>query len=428
MKISGGNILLSGEITVPGDKSISHRAVMISALCEGKTKVNNFLMGEDCLNTIKCFEEMGVKIDVSDDEVVVNGVGLYGLEPPKNTLYVGNSGTTIRLISGILSAQNFECSITGDDSIKKRPMNRIINPLREMGANVNGLGGNYPPLIFKRSEKLNTIKYDMPIASAQVKSCILFAGLYCDEKIEIIEHSYSRDHTERMLEYFGADIKVDDKRIMLNPSSKLIAKDIIVPGDISSASFFIVLGLITKNSRLIIKDVGINTKRKGIIEILKKMNGKIVVKNIRVINNEEVADIFVESSELIGTEIKGDIIPTLIDEIPILAVAASFAEGKTVIKDALELKYKESNRIKSIVQELSKMNVDIKELEDGMEIHGPNVLKPTKINTYNDHRIAMSMAIAALMCEGESELSEIESIKTSFPNFFDILNSYRKHY
>ncbi|KGG80440.1 3-phosphoshikimate 1-carboxyvinyltransferase [Caloranaerobacter azorensis H53214] len=423
MIIRGGNLLIKGEVRVPGDKSISHRAIMIGSIAEGKTVIHNFLMGEDCLSTVDCFRKLGVNIFISDEDVIVEGVGLYGLKESKDILYVGNSGTTIRLISGILAGQNFSSTITGDESIQKRPMDRIINPLKMMGANISGLLNKFPPLRIKPTKKLIGIEYRQPIPSAQVKSCILLAGLYADSDTKILQPSMSRDHTERMLKYFGANIVTKDNEVYLKPGNKLIGKEIYIPGDISSAAFLIVGTLILKGSKLLIRDVGLNETRTGILDVLIRMGGRIKILNERNLNNEPVGDILVEYSELKGIDIKGNMIPRLIDEIPIIAVAATQARGTTVIKNAEELKVKESNRIKAIVNELKKMGADIEELDDGMIINGPSKLRPSNLKTYNDHRIAMSLIIAALSADGDSNLQEIESIKISFPNFFDILKS-----
>lgn len=427
MIINGGNIKLKGEIEVPGDKSISHRAIMLGAIAEGKTIINNFLHGDDCLSTIRCFRDMGVNISFNENNIVVNGVGLRGLSKPEDTLYVGNSGTTIRLISGILSGQNFDTEITGDNSILKRPMYRVIKPLKKMGANIYGEDDKFPPLIIKPVKFIKGIKYELPVASAQVKSCILLAGLYSNEYTEIIQPSISRDHTERMLKYFGADIKENGNNISLSPKNKLKGNIINVPGDISSAAFFIVAALVLEGSEITIKNVGLNETRTGILDVLKKMNANIKVDNIRVENNEPIGDIYVKYSNLIATEISGDIIPRLIDEIPVIAVAASLADGETIIKDAKELKVKESNRISAMVKELKKMGVNIEELEDGMVIRGSEKLYCSRIETYNDHRVAMSLSIAALYAKGKSELNEIDSISVSFPNFFDIIKKIKKN-
>jgi 3-phosphoshikimate 1-carboxyvinyltransferase len=423
--IKGGNVKLVGEIKVPGDKSISHRAIMIGSLAKGKTIIRNFLMGEDCLSTIRCFRELGVEIDIYDEKVVVNGVGLNGLKKPHKKLDVGNSGTTIRLMSGILAAQKFPSVIEGDESIMKRPMDRIIAPLRLMGADIKGIDDKYPPLIIRPVESLSGICYRQPIASAQVKSSILLAGLYSKDNTSVIQPSLSRDHTERMLKYFGIDIKTEGKKVILNKGKIFYGKDVFVPGDISSAAFFIVGALILKDSKITVKDVGLNKTRTGIIDALKNMGGNIGISDYRALNNEPIGDITVEYSKLKGITIEGDIIPRLIDEIPIIAVAASLAQGTTIIRNAEELKVKESNRLRAIVNELRKMNVDIEELEDGMIIRGPNKIKSAELNSYNDHRITMALSILSLCAEGQSVIDDTSSVNISFPNFYKILESLK---
>ncbi|WP_425446946.1 3-phosphoshikimate 1-carboxyvinyltransferase [Dethiothermospora halolimnae] len=425
MKIKGENKPLKGEITVPGDKSISHRSIMLGAISNGETIVSNFLMGQDCISTINCFRKLGVNIEIKEERIIIDGVGLNGLKEATTSLDVGNSGTTIRLISGILSGQNFSTTITGDDSIKKRPMKRIMKPLSLMGGNITGIDNNYPPLKINPVDSIKGITYHQPIASAQVKSAILLAGLYANEETKVVQPSLSRDHTERMLKHFGGDINTSGKMVTLKPKKILKGKEVLVPGDISSAAFFIVGGLITKGSQLTIRDVGLNETRIGIIEVLKNMGGYIKVENKRLVNNEPIGDITVEYSELKGVAIKGDIIPKLIDEIPIIAVAASVAKGTTIIKDAEELKVKESNRLDAMVKELKKMGADIKGLDDGMIISGVDKLKGAKVETYKDHRIAMSLAIASSIADGESEIDNIDSIDISFPGFFDLLNKIK---
>ncbi|RKD34276.1 3-phosphoshikimate 1-carboxyvinyltransferase [Thermohalobacter berrensis] len=425
MKIKGGNVYLKGEIEVPGDKSISHRAIMIGALSDGRTEVHNFLLGKDCLSTVECFRNMGVNIDIKKNKVFIEGPGLKGLKEPKKTLNVGNSGTTIRLLSGILAGQNFTSYITGDKSIQRRPMDRIITPLRKMGANIKGKDDKFAPLEIRPSNRLKGITYKQPVASAQVKSCLLFAGLYSEGITKVIQPKISRDHTERMLKYFGADIKVTGNEVYIKSGNKLKGKKVIVPGDISSAAFFMVAALILKGSKLTLKNVGLNETRTGIIDVLKAMGGNIKISNLKTVNNEPIGDIHVKHSKLKGVTIEGDLIPRLIDEIPIIAVAASVAEGTTIIKDASELKVKESNRIKAMVDELTKMGVDIEEREDGMIIKGNKKLNSAFLKTYADHRIAMSLSIASLYADGESELEETDSIAVSFPNFFNLVDKVK---
>ncbi|QUH27489.1 3-phosphoshikimate 1-carboxyvinyltransferase [Vallitalea guaymasensis] len=414
---------IQGEINVPGDKSISHRAIMLGALSKGITNIKGFLMGEDCLSTIRCFRDMGIDIEINDSLVTVNGRGLHGLKKPENELYVGNSGTTLRLMSGILAPQDFDCIITGDDSIKSRPMKRIIDPLTKMGANIVSIESNNKAPLKIIGSKLHNITHNSFVASAQVKSCIILASLYTENDTKIIEPVLSRNHTEIMLNYFGGNITTEGSTITSTPVKELYAKDINIPGDISSAAFFMVACLITKNSQLVIKNVGINPTRDGIITVLKAMNGDISLLNEREINGELVADIKVKSSKLSGTVIDKDIIPALIDEIPVIAVAACFAEGKTIIKDAQELKVKESNRIETMVTELSKMGADIIGTDDGMIIsHSPN-LRGATVKSYNDHRVAMSLAIAGLVAEGKTDINESECIDISFPGFYNSLQN-----
>lgn len=407
----------NGEITVPGDKSISHRSVMFGALCNGITHISGFLAGEDCLATIDCFRKMGVRIEVEDDNITVYGAGLRGLKKPKETLYTANSGTTTRLMAGILAGQDFESVIEGDSSIAKRPMARITIPLRKMGAEIEG---DFCPLKIK-GKKLKGINYISSVASAQVKSSVILAALFADGETVFEEPGKSRDHTERMLKAMGVEIEEKGNIIKIKPAEALKAQNIEVPGDISSAAFFMVLGAISKNSCIKLKNVGINPTRTGIIEVLKEMGADITAEEEKIALGEPVSNITVKSSELRGVEIGGDIIPRLIDEIPIIAVAAAFAEGKTQIKDAAELKVKESNRIKAVVNELKKCGVKIEETEDGMIIEGGGKLHRADFNAYKDHRMAMSLAILAQNIEGDCTLDDVKCVKISYPNFFDTL-------
>lgn len=407
---------LHGEITVPGDKSISHRAVMLGALANGTTHITGFLMGEDCLSTIDCFRKMGVSIDVSDKEVVVEGVGLHGLTAPECELYTGNSGTTTRLLSGILSGQSFTSTMNGDATIQRRPMGRVMKPLREMGASIEGKDDNFCPLTMHPSE-LHGIEYRLPVASAQLKSAILLAGLYAEGQTTVIEPAPSRDHTERMFRALGVEIETNGNVITLNPPEDLHAVDIAVPSDISSAAYFLVAGAIVPGSELTIKNVGVNPTRTGIIDVLRDMGADITESNFRE-EAEPVCDLTVRYSRLHGTEIGGAIIPRLIDELPVIAVAAAFAEGETVIRDAQELKVKESNRIASMVAELSKAGVDVEETDDGMIVRGGEKPHGASFETYKDHRIAMSLAILGLAAEGASRIDEPEVVAISYPDFF----------
>lgn len=407
---------LHGEITVPGDKSISHRAVMLGALANGTTHITGFLMGEDCLSTIDCFRKMGVSIDVSDKEVVVEGVGLHGLTAPECELYTGNSGTTTRLLSGILAGQSFTSTMNGDATIQRRPMGRVMKPLREMGASIEGKDDNFCPLTMHPSE-LHGIEYRLPVASAQLKSAILLAGLYAEGQTTVIEPAPSRDHTERMFRALGVEIETNGNVITLNPPEDLHAVDIAVPSDISSAAYFLVAGAIVPGSELTIKNVGVNPTRTGIIDVLRDMGADITESNFRD-DAEPVCDLTVRYSRLHGTEIGGAIIPRLIDELPVIAVAAAFAEGETVIRDAQELKVKESNRIASMVAELSKAGVDVEETDDGMIVRGGEKPHGASFETYKDHRIAMSLSILGLAAEGASRIDEPEVVAISYPDFF----------
>lgn len=407
-----------GELTIPGDKSISHRAIMLGSIADGITEITNFLQGADCLSTMECFKQMGVSIENSNDKVIIKGSGLHGLQTPKNILDVGNSGTTTRLMSGILAAQNFTCSLNGDASIQKRPMGRIITPLSQMGADIISIKGNGCAPLQINGKQLHGIQYQSPVASAQVKSSILLAGLYADGATSVTEPSLSRNHSELMLSSFGANITSKGTTATIEPADKLYGQQIIVPGDISSAAYFIVAGLILPNSEVLIKNVGINPTRDGILRVCEAMGASISYENKHEVIKEPVADLLVRSSSLHGTEIGGDLIPTLIDEIPAIAVLACFAEGTTVIKDAQELKVKESNRIDEMVNNLSKMGADITATEDGMIIRGGKPLHGSTINSKLDHRLAMSFAIASLMADGETDIQGAEVVETSFPTFY----------
>lgn len=410
-------------ITIPGDKSISHRSVMLGSLANGTTHIHGFLTGEDCLSTIACFKKMGIEIELDGTDVTVHGKGLNGLKAPTETLDVGNSGTTLRLMTGILSAQPFSCTVTGDSSIQKRPMDRVEKPLKQMGAEITGQGGEkiLAPLHIT-GHSLKGTHYTLPVASAQVKSAIILAGLYAEGKTVITEPEATRDHTEIMLNHFGADIKRNGNDITVTPVKELYAKEIFVPGDISSAAYFMVLGAVCPDSDITIKNVGINPTRTGIITVLENMGANITLLNERTVSGEKVADINVKyTPSLKSTTVEGDIIPKLIDEIPVIAVAACFAEGTTVIKDAQELKVKESNRIKTVVNELKKFGADIEETDDGMIIKGKCSLKGAVCDSHNDHRIAMSMAVAGIMAEGSTTIKDSQCVDISFPTFFSLL-------
>ena len=404
-----------GQIKVPGDKSISPRAVMLGSLANGVTEISGFLKGADCLSTIDCFRKMGIDIDINGENVTVHGNGLRGLLKPDEMLYTGNSGTTTRLLCGILAGQNFDTSITGDASIQKRPMGRVVKPLSMMGAKIEN---EYCPL-YITGTKLHGIDYKMPVASAQVKTAIILAGLYADGETVIHEIEKSRDHTELMLSAMGADLTVDNLDITVKPTNDLTAVNVDVPGDISSAAFFLVLGAIMPNSQITVINVGINPTRTGIIDVLKDMGADITLENVHTSAGETVADITVRSSSLKGTTVGGDIIPRLIDELPIIAVAAVFADGQTVIKDAQELKVKETNRIRAVVDEFNKCGIDITETDDGMIINGGKSIHGADFKTYGDHRMAMSLTVLAQLADGESTLDDSDCACVSYPTFFD---------
>lgn len=411
--------MIKGRLRVPGDKSISHRAVMFGSISKGITRITGFLNGADCISTISIFKKMGIDIEMKKTSVIVKGNGLNGLKKPDSILDCGNSGTTTRLVSGILSAQNFTSVLTGDKSIQKRPMNRIINPLSLMGADIKSNDG-FAPLTITGSN-LHGIEYNSPVASAQVKSAILLAGLYADSKTTVIEPAKSRDHTELMLRKFGANLTTDKNTVTISPATELFASDIEVPSDISSAAFFMAAAILVPGSELILENVGINPTRDGIIRVLKSMGA-----DIEIINSsntfEPVADIKVCYSKLHSTTIEGELIPTLIDELPLLAAVATMAEGTTIIKDAQELKVKESNRIRVMCEELSKLGVNVLETDDGMEITGTDRLSGNvTIDTHDDHRIAMTFAILGLISDGEIKLNNSKCVEISYPEFFSDL-------
>lgn len=410
---------ISGEITVPGDKSISHRSIMLGSLAKGTTRVTGFLQGADCLSSIDCFRKMGVNIENNGSEIIIRGLGLHGLKEPVDTLDVGNSGTTTRLMSGILAAQGFTTRVNGDASIQQRPMKRIITPLSMMGADIKSeLDNGCAPLIIT-GKSLKGIHYDSPVASAQVKSAILLAGLYAEGETSVTEPAISRNHTELMFEEFGVDIKSKERTVYVKPATELIARDINVPGDISSAAYFMVAGAITPNSCITIKNVGINPTRDGIIRVFEMMGADMTVSKTSGDTGEPTADITVRTSSLRGCSIGGEIIPTLIDEIPAIAILACFASNDTVIKDAAELKVKESNRIEVVVSNLKAMGADIEATDDGMIIHGGRPLHGATIDSRLDHRIAMSFCIAALNADGATDIQGAECVNISYPTFYD---------
>ncbi len=413
---------LRGEITVPGDKSISHRAVMFGSLSDGLTEVTNFLQGADCLSTIDCFRRMGIEIENRPDKILIHGRGLHGLKAPSSALDVGNSGTTARLISGILAAQPFQTTLTGDASIQKRPMRRIMEPLSMMGADITSLNGNDCAPLCIRGNALNGIHYHSKIASAQVKSAVLLAGLYAGGETQVTEPVISRNHSEIMLRYFGADIRTEGTTVRIQPEPELTGRHIQVPGDISSAAYFIAAGLCVPGSELLIKNVGINPTRDGILKAALAMGGDITVLNEKH-DGEPTADLLVRSSRLHGITIEGAIIPTLIDELPVINIMAAAAEGTTIIKDAAELKVKESNRIDVMVKNLTAMGGCITGTDDGMIIEGGKPLHGAVIDSCLDHRIAMSFSVAALLAEGETTIKGRDCVNISYPSFYEDLKA-----
>ena len=423
MKLKTNINHLNGSIRVPGDKSISHRSIIFGSLAEGETKVYDILRGEDVLSTMQVFRDLGVEIEDKDGVVTIQGVGMDGLKAPKNALDMGNSGTSIRLISGVLAGADFEVEMFGDDSLSKRPMDRVTLPLKKMGVSISGqTERDLPPLHLKGTKNLTPIHYELPIASAQVKSALIFAALQAQGQSVIIEKECTRNHTEDMLRQFGGDLSVDGKKITVQGPQKLSGQTVVVPGDISSAAFWLVAGLIVPNSRVVLKNVGINETRTGIIDVIRAMGGKLELTDIDPIAKS--ATLTVETSDLKGTEIGGALIPRLIDELPIIALLATQAQGKTVIKDAEELKVKETDRIQVVADALNSMGATITPTADGMIIKGKSVLHGARVNTFGDHRIGMMTAIAALLvADGEVELDRAEAINTSYPSFFDDLET-----
>ena len=414
---------LKGSIKVPGDKSISHRSIMLGSIAEGVTRVSGFLEGEDSLATLNAFKNMGVQIERNGSNVVIHGVGMRGLKEPKNPLNLGNSGTSIRLMSGLLSAQNFDSELCGDESLSTRPMGRVINPLREMGADISG-DDSRPPLVIKGGSKLSGIEYALPVASAQIKSCLLLAGLYGEGTTTVIEDGISRDHTERMLRGFGYDVTSSNNRISLLGGGSLKGCDIEVPSDISSAAFFMVAGCISKDSSITLNSVNINPTRTGVIDILKLMGGNIELLNQRLQAGELIADIKVTSSKLKGIQIPANLVPLAIDEFPVLFIAASCAEGETVLTGAKELRVKESDRIQVMADGLTSLGIENHVLEDGIRILGGKFTKQaSSIKSHHDHRISMAFAIASVRSKFDIQIEGVDNVKTSFPNFVELANS-----
>ncbi len=409
---------LKGELTIPGDKSISHRAVMLGAISQGTTSVTNFLRGADCLSTISCFRKMGIAIEENPTEILIHGKGLHGLSAPETVLDVGNSGTTMRLLSGILAGQDFSSSLTGDASIRKRPMKRVITPLSLMGASIESIPGNGCAPLAIQGMPLTGIHYQSPVSSAQVKSCVLLAGLYADSTTKVTEPFVSRNHSELMLRSFGAEIQTEGTTVSVQPDPLLIGQKVEVPGDISSAAYFIAAGLLIPGSEILIKNVGINPTRDGILRVCRAMGADIEILNEQEHCGELTADLLVRHSALKGTVIEGGIIPTLIDELPVIAVMAAFAEGTTIIRDAQELKVKESNRLDIIVHHLKEMGADVMPAPDGMIIRGGKPLTGAVLDSHMDHRIAMSFAIAAMAGNGETEILNSDCVSISYPDFY----------
>lgn len=412
---------LKGEVTIPGDKSISHRAVMLGSLAKGTTEITHFLQGEDCLSTISCFQKMGITIENTSDKLLIHGKGLYGLSAPSQILDCGNSGTTTRLLSGILSGQSFTSTLTGDESIQRRPMKRVMDPLSQMGADIRSMKQNFCAPLIINGKKLTGIHYSSPIASAQVKSAILLAGLYADGETSVTEPYVSRNHSEILLAHFGAGVSCKASTAAVSPNPLLEGRKIRVPGDISSAAYFLAAGLLVPGSELLLKNVGINPTRDGILRVAKAMGGDIQVLNENKDNGEPTADLLVRSAPLKGTVVGGALIPTLIDEIPIIAIMAAFAEGTTLIKDAGELKVKESDRIQVMTDNLKAMGCEAEPTEDGMVIHGGKPLKGAVIDSHKDHRIAMSFAIASLLTKTPVRILNKECVQISFPKFYQQL-------
>ncbi|WP_163654165.1 3-phosphoshikimate 1-carboxyvinyltransferase [Listeria sp. PSOL-1] len=425
MKLITNKIALNGTIEVPGDKSISHRSIMFGALAKGKTTIRHFLLAEDCLSTIKAFRSLGVAIEVSEHEVTIDGASFSHLKAPKESLDVGNSGTTIRLMMGILAGQPFKVELFGDDSLAKRPMNRVMLPLRAMGAKLDGKNNSeFAPITVLGTTHLKPIEYTMPVASAQVKSALIFAALQASGETVIYEKEKTRDHTEQMIRQFGGKITTEGLTIKVEGGQTFIGQNVTVPGDISSAAFFLVAASIVPHCEIKLINVGLNPTRTGILDVLKEMGGDFTIHQGESDVSEPVGDIIIKTAKLKATTISGEMIPRLIDELPIIALLATQAEGTTIIKDAAELKVKETNRIDAVATELTKMGAVITPTEDGLIIHGKTALKAAKVTSYGDHRIGMMLQIAALLVqEGEVELEQADAVNVSYPAFFDDLKS-----
>lgn len=415
-----------GEISVPGDKSISHRSIMLGAIAQGVTSIRGFLRGEDNLSTMGAFRAMGVQIDDDGETIAIHGKGLHGLDEPTDVIDCGNSGTTIRLLTGLLAGQSFFSVVTGDQYLRKRPMKRVVEPLSRMGARIMGRDrGSLAPLAISGGE-LSAIGYESPVSSAQVKSAIMLAGLYADGETSVREPSLSRDHSERMFRLFGASLETFNCGATVRGGVELQAQEISVPGDISSAAFFIVAAMITPNSELLIRGVGVNPTRTGVIDILRSMGGQVELLNEREVSGEPVADILVRSSHLKGITIAGDVVPRAIDEFPAICVAAACAEGTTTVRDARELRVKETDRITAMATNLRLLGVTVDECADGMDISGVEQIKGGVVESFGDHRIAMALSVAGLVSSGRLTVNDIDCVATSFPTFFPLLEKVRE--
>ena len=415
--------VLSGELRVPGDKSISHRSIMLGALAEGVTEVEGFLEGEDAMATLQAFRDMGVVIEgPQDGRVVIHGVGMNGLQPPPGPLYLGNAGTAMRLMAGLMSGQSFDVTLTGDESLSGRPMNRVVLPLRDMGAEIETAEGGRPPLVIKGGCTLQGIDYSLPMASAQVQSSLLLAGMYAEGETHTEAPGIVRDHTNRMLKGFGYPIKAEDNKASVKGGGKLAATSIDVPADVSSAAFFMVAASLAEGSELLLTHVGINPTRSGVIEILQLMGADITLSNEVMVGGEPVADILVRSAPLKGIEIPQRLVPVAIDEFPVLFVAAACAEGRTLLTGAKELRVKESDRIQAMADGLQALGVDAEALPDGMVIQGGRPIRGGTIDSHGDHRIAMAFAVAALRAEADIRILDCANVATSFPNFVKLAN------
>tara|TARA_Y100000748_G_scaffold299319_1_gene295960 strand:+ start:251 stop:1552 length:1302 start_codon:yes stop_codon:yes gene_type:complete len=424
--VIGKSSQIQGELNLPGDKSISHRSVIFNSIAKGTAEITNISLGQDCISTINIMRSMGVEVNLDDQDlttVTIKGVGRTGLQEPNIVLDAGNSGTTMRLISGLLSTQPFFSVLTGDDSLRSRPMGRIISPLKQMGANINGRDGNTKAPFAIQGSLLQGIEYTMPVASAQLKSCLILAAINSIGETVLHQPALSRDHTEKMLGNMGVDIHNEGLQLTIQPfNGEFQSTDVNVPADISSAAFWIVAGLCHKQGKITLKNVGINPSRSGILDVMSAMGGNITIKNSTIVAGEEVGDIVVESSELVGVEIGGDIIPRLIDEIPIIALAACFAKGKTIIRDASDARNKESDRLSITASELTKFGADIEELDDGIIVNGVGSLNGTTCESFDDHRIAMMEAIAAILSKGQTTIKNSDCVAISYPMFWDDLS------